>query len=98
MQALFQARIEPQYRNINEHTIGIVFLGTPHRGSEKASYGKLLANLATAVMNKPTSRLVSALQANSDSLMRLTSDFKFQLPNYHVVSFYEMKPMEGFSS
>ncbi|KAH0541632.1 hypothetical protein FGG08_003922 [Glutinoglossum americanum] len=96
--ALFQARIETQYSSINEHTIGIVFLGTPHRGSEKASYGKVLANLATTMMNKPTSRLVNALQVNSDSLMRLTSNFKSQLPNYHIVSFYEMRPMEGFST
>jgi hypothetical protein len=86
------------YKSINEHTIGIVFLGTPHRGSEKASYGKILANIATTMMNKPTPRLISALQVNSGSLMRLTSDFKFQLPNYHVVSFYETRPMKIFST
>ncbi|MCJ1237731.1 hypothetical protein MMC14_005718 [Varicellaria rhodocarpa] len=72
-------------------------MGTPHRGSEKASYGKVLAKIATIVMNKPSSRLVPALKRNSDELMRLTSDFKFQLSNYQVVSFYEMKPMK-FSS
>lgn len=98
LQALFQARIESQYQSITENTVGIVFLGTPHRGSDKADYGKILANVATSVMNKPKPRLISALQSNSDSLMRLTSDFRHQLPNYKVVSFYETKPITMFST
>ena len=75
-----------------------MFLGTPHRGSEKASYGKILATLATTILNKPPSRLVNALQVNSDALMRLTTDFRFQVPKYQVYSFYEMKPMKILST
>ncbi|KAN0075952.1 NAD(P)-binding domain protein [Elaphomyces granulatus] len=97
-QALFQAKIESQYQTISEATVGIIFLGTPHRGSEKASYGKVLANVATTVMHKPAQALIDALRANSDALMRLTTDFRFQLPQYQVCSFYEMKPMPIFSS
>ena len=83
---------------IGEATVGIIFLGTPHRGSEKASYGKVLAKVATTVMHKPAPALVNALRANSDALMRLTTDFRFQMPQYQVCSFYEMKPMRIFSS
>jgi len=97
-QALFQASIEPLYLDIHESTAGIVFLGTPHRGSDKAAYGKVLATLATAVLHKPAPQLVNALQANSDALMRLTTDFRFQLPRYQVYSFYETKPMKMLSS
>ena len=93
-QALFQARIEQRYNNIRKSTTGIIFLGTPHRGSEKAAYGKVLATVATAVLNSPPPRLVKALKTNSDSLRRLTSDFWFQLSDYQVYSFYEMKPMK----
>ena len=75
-----------------------MFLGTPHRGSEKAEYGKVLANIATAVLNKPSPRLVNALQANSEALKRLTTDFRFQLPKYQVCSFYEMRPMKLLST
>ena len=75
-----------------------MFLGTPHRGSEKASYGNILADVATTVMHKPSSRLTSALQRNSPELLSLTSEFRHQLPNYQVVSFYEMQPMKPFSS
>ncbi|OCK79674.1 hypothetical protein K432DRAFT_354452 [Lepidopterella palustris CBS 459.81] len=97
-QALFQAKIEPRYNSISESTIGIVFLGTPHRGSEKAVYGKVLASLATTLLNKPSPRLVKALQVNSEALMRLTTDFRFQLPKYQVYSFYETKPMKMLST
>ena len=73
-------------------------MGTPHRGSTKASYGRVLATLATAVLNKPSPRLINALQVNSETLMRLTTDFRFQVPNYQVYSFYEMKPMKMLST
>ncbi|MCJ1349722.1 hypothetical protein MMC31_007963, partial [Peltigera leucophlebia] len=97
-QSLFQAKIEERYNSINESTVGIVFLGTPHRGSEKAVYGKILTTLATTVLNKPSPRLINALQLNSEALMRLTTEFRFQLPKYRVYSFYEMKPMKMLST
>lgn len=75
-----------------------MFLGTPHRGSENATYGKVLAALATAVLNKASPCLVNALQVNSEALMRLTTNFRFQLPKYEVYSFYEMKPMGMLSA
>ncbi|KAN0070627.1 hypothetical protein V8E54_011496 [Elaphomyces granulatus] len=97
-QALVQARIEPQYQAISEATVGIIFLGTPHRGSENAAYGKVLAGVAITVMHNPSLALIKALHVNSEALMRLTTDFRFQLPKYQISSFYEMKPMVIFSS
>ncbi|KAI9768501.1 MAG: hypothetical protein M1840_004911 [Geoglossum simile] len=96
--ALFQARIEQRYNSISEYTTGIIFLGTPHRGSEGTAYGKVLATVATAVLNKPPPRLVNALKVNSGELMRLTTEFRFQLPKYQVYSFYEMKPVKILSA
>lgn len=97
-QALVWAHREPQYQTIKDHTLGIVFFGTPHRGSDKANYGKTLANVAAGVMHKPKSKLISALQSNSETLMRLTSEFKFEAPNMEIMTFYETKPMDIFSS
>ncbi|KAH0555801.1 hypothetical protein GP486_006255 [Trichoglossum hirsutum] len=97
-QALFQARIEQRYNSISESTTGIIFLGTPHRGSEDAAYGKVLATVATVILNNPPPRLVNTLQVNSETLMRLTTEFRLQLPRYQVYSFYEMKPMKMFST
>ena len=97
-QSLFQATIEQRYDNISESTVGILFLGTPHRGNRKAAYGKVLANLATAIPNRPSPRLVDALQVNSGELMQLTAYFRFQVPKYQVCSFYELKPMTMLST
>ena len=63
-----------------------------------AAYGKVLATVPTTVLHIPAPRLVNALQSNSEALMRLTTDFRFQLPKYQVYSFYEMKPMKMLSS
>jgi hypothetical protein len=48
----------------------------PHRGSDKAAYGKILANVASTVMHKleTPQRL-----AEQDTLARLKSDFRHQL-------------------
>ena len=97
-QALVWAHREPQYQKIKDHTLGVVFFGTPHRGSDKANYGKILANVATGVIHKPKSKLISALQSNSETLMRLTSEFKFAAPDLEILTFYELKPMSVFSS
>lgn len=96
-QALVWAQTESRYQNIKDLTLGIVFFGTPHRGSDKTNYGKTLANVATGVMHKPKSKLISALQSNGDTLMRLTSEFKFAAPNMEIMTFYETKPMGIFS-
>lgn len=89
--------MEPRYQSIYDATLGLVFFGTPHRGSEKAVYGKVLANVAQTVAHRPKASLLSALQTNSDVFLRLTTDFRFQLRRYQVVSFYEQRPMKVFS-
>ena len=97
-QALVWAHRDPRYKLIKDHTLGIVFFGTPHQGSGKANYGKILANVAAGVMHKPKSRLVHALQSNSDTLMKLTSEFKYEADNIKIMTFYETKPMGILSS
>jgi hypothetical protein len=78
--------------------LGLIFMGTPHQGSGKATYEKVLANVAQAISHRPPPRLLSALRMNSDVLSRLTTDTRFQLPDYEVISFYEQRPVTGFSS
>jgi hypothetical protein len=92
------ARIDPQYQKINKHTVGIFFFGTPHRGSATANYGSVLANLASAFMNTPNPRLIAALKTNSDTLLRLTSDFKFELPKYKIATFFELRTVTPMST
>ena len=97
-QAIVWAYVESQYQCIKDHTLGIVFFGTPHRGSDKAAYGKILSNVATSAMHRPKSKLLDALQSNSETLMKLTSEFKYRTPNIQIASFYETRPIRKFSS
>lgn len=71
-----------------------MFMGTPHRGSDLASYGNVLAGIATMVMNKPRSRLLDALRTNSDELLRIAQEFRFQISAYQISTFYELQPMK----
>ncbi|KAK4935621.1 hypothetical protein LTR10_023344 [Elasticomyces elasticus] len=96
-EALFQARLESRYQSIKDATVGLIFMGTPHHGSDTASYGKVLANAAQFLSHRPPPRLLAALQTYSDVLLRLTTDFRFQLPDYKVYSFFESRPMKGLS-
>jgi hypothetical protein len=98
-QALTEARTDAdRYHDIFESTVGIFFFGTPHRGSEKANYAAVLAKVATVVFNKPESKVLTALKTNSDDLMKLTSDFRFLVRRYQVVSLHETQPMGTPSS
>ena len=97
MQALTASHVDARFQTIKERTVGIAFFGTPHRGSAKASYGKVLASVATTVMHRPSSKLIDALQSKGDTLQRLNSDFRFQLVNYQILTFYETRAMSVFS-
>lgn len=83
---------------MKDATLGLIFMGTPHQGSDKAIYGEVLANVAQFISHRPPQRLLTALQTNSEVLLRLTTDFRFQLPDYEVYSFFELRPMKGLSS
>ena len=87
-----QARLERRYEAVREATLGIIFFGTPHRGSDEAGYGKVLADVAKSMTRKPPARLLSALWTQSDVLLQLTLE-----PKYQVVSFYE-QPLKALSS
>lgn len=97
LQVLTAAHVDSRFQTIKERTTGIAFFGTPHRGSEKAGFGEILASVATTVMHRPSSRLIGALQSNSDTLQRLNSDFRFQLVNYQILTFYETRALSFFS-
>lgn len=63
-----------------------------------ARYGVILDRVAHSMLRKPSSRILKALEQNSDELFKLSSHFQFQLPQLQIVSFYEKRPMKGSSS
>ena len=67
-------------------TTGIIFLGTPHQGSDVAVYG---AWLAQAVGHDKT--LLESLKTNSPTLHDIARDFETSYVNVDIVCFYEDK-------
>lgn len=74
------------YRDIRLSTAGIIFLGTPHEGSDAAIYG---VRLAQAVGHDTA--LLESLTKNSTALYGIARDFEASYSDTDIVCFYETK-------
>ena len=71
---------------------GVIFLGTPHRGAEIATWSKILGQIAN--IGLPTSirtDLLHDLRPKSEMLMAVASDFIDRGANLTIFSIYERK-------
>lgn len=82
-------------REVVANTSGIVFLGTPHRGSNAASYGHIMYFLAKVfAFQSVNTKLPAALERNSETLDRISTAFFQTLETYqnlHIASYSEEK-------
>ena len=92
-QALVIAHAEAEYDSIKDNTKGVFFFATPHRGSDFANYGKVLATAATRISNSPAPKLLDALKSNSTALSDLTTEFANLHRRFQISTFYELRPM-----
>ncbi|PYH77280.1 catalytic protein [Aspergillus uvarum CBS 121591] len=80
-------------RSIYVSTYGILFLGTPHNGSDVAKWGALLQNICSAVMPKKfmesSPHLVRALKTNNETLQNINSLFADITSRFHIYFFHE---------
>lgn len=81
---------DPKTRRIGENTCGIIFLGTPHKGSSIAKYSQQTALLWPTIE-------VKDMEENSKELLKLNNEFldniaKMKLP-VEIVSIAEGSPM-----
>ncbi|KAI9928631.1 hypothetical protein MW887_001846 [Aspergillus wentii] len=100
-QALITARESRDHylRCIETYTIGICFLGTPHRGASLAAWGGRFAGVVNLV--KPTnSQIVRLLEPRSKKLLEIRRAFhnllekrKDEGARIRIVCFYETIPM-----
>ncbi|XHF97721.1 hypothetical protein AWENTII_001306 [Aspergillus wentii] len=82
-------------RSIFVSTYGILFLGTPHNGSDVAKWGLLLQNICSAVMPKKfmesSPQLVEALRSNNETLQNINSLFADVMGRFHIYFFHETR-------
>ena len=77
-------------------TYGILFLGTPHKGSDIAEWGSRLEWICGAVMPKKfvdaQPQLVDALKSNNETLQNIDRQFIQLMSRFHIYFFHEGKP------
>ena len=78
-------------------TYGVVFLGTPHRGSPEAGLGVLAANVCRATLPVSNTGILRSLEQNSEILERISEDFEQMMLREKVkaYSFVEEIPTPG---
>ncbi|TRX91012.1 hypothetical protein FHL15_007994 [Xylaria flabelliformis] len=89
-----------RYGSITQDTFGIMFLGTPHRGSDAAFWGKLFGSLANIVtLGSIRTQLLDDLKRKSDILGATCSQFVERSQSLHrIFSIYERVRVKGLSS
>ncbi|KAH7336682.1 hypothetical protein BKA65DRAFT_38167 [Rhexocercosporidium sp. MPI-PUGE-AT-0058] len=91
--ALVEAKLDDSYKAIRDATYGIAFFGTPHQGGNFARLGDIAASIVRGVCRSPMNTFMEALKKDSLFSDTLVDDFRHQLEDYHVLSFYETLPM-----
>jgi len=92
------SRAEVTYlKEILPATYGVIFLGTPHRGSSTATLGKIAQNITRVVRSNPNTSILQDLEVNSETLERIGRGFHQILAEspIQIQSFREELPTSG---
>lgn len=73
-------------------TIGVLFLGTPHRGSSHEALGQVATLAAKLTFHDANSQLMGTLAVDSHILEQQRSEFVQVCKNLEIVCFYEERP------
>ncbi|KAK3990682.1 hypothetical protein QBC44DRAFT_324600 [Cladorrhinum sp. PSN332] len=83
--------------NSRSKTIAIIFLGTPHRGSEFSGWGTVAANLAKLALQDSNDMILRDLDISGEILDRIDEEFKnlVQKNEIRIHSFQEGRGISG---
>lgn len=95
-QAIVRAHEKDRYKDLLDSIKGIVFFGTPHRGSSLANWSTLLSHVASGVSlgTKTNKRLSKGLESQSQVLQEISKSFIDRARSLQLVSFYETDKMD----
>lgn len=68
----------------------ILFLGTPHRGSDLAEILNLI--LQASIFNHSSKQYINELKRNSPTLLEINDQFRHMAPELQIISFFETRP------
>ncbi|KAK0725978.1 hypothetical protein B0H67DRAFT_572039 [Lasiosphaeris hirsuta] len=88
-EAYMQGQNDPNYDDIIKSITSIIFLSTPHRGTNLAEI--LNRILQVSFVTNPM-KFIAELAAGSQTLQRLNEQFRHVAPNLQIISFYETRP------
>ena len=84
-----QGQNDPMYEDIIKAVSSIIFLSTPHRGTNLAE--TLNRILQVSFVTNPR-RFIAELAAGSQTLQKINEQFRHVAPKLQIVSFYETRP------
>ncbi|KAJ5553326.1 hypothetical protein N7494_002704 [Penicillium frequentans] len=88
-EAYMQGRNDPGYKKIVKAISAILFLATPHRGTNLA---EILNRLLQSTHISTPKNYISELSKDSFFLQKLNEQFRHVAPKLDIVSFYETQP------
>ncbi|PMD32251.1 YVTN repeat-like/Quino protein amine dehydrogenase [Hyaloscypha variabilis F] len=92
-EAYMQGQNDPTYAAIIKSVSSIIFLATPHRGTNLAE--TLNRILQVSFITNPM-QFIAELAAGSQTLQKLNEQFRHVAPKLQIVSFYETRPTTMF--
>lgn len=98
---MFAHEDQANYGRVLKSIIGIMFLGTPHKGSDLASLGRIVGTIINSLtITKPAVKrdLLDQLKYDARELHDLSLSVRNRLQDMTVVTFYETKPLPPLSS
>jgi hypothetical protein len=80
---------DESFEKILLSTVGVIFLGTPHRGAHSAQLGVILSQAANFFGASWKEGILQALKYESKEVLSLDKEFAWISPSKELVCFYE---------
>lgn len=88
-EAYIQGGVDPQYQDLIRNVIAVLFLATPHRGS---NFAETLNRILSVSFVSAPKEFVNDMVKNSTTLQRINETFRHVVKGLDIVSLYETRP------